>query len=186
MRMRSNWFKSEKPRSLKESAGALGFISWQIASERVRNMEANKFYIDLPDRTLKVIAEYLIFISHMMDRLSYEQITNEERGELISALALKQADIFADNCVDAKERVLSSDGYIELLNQRYGEYAEFEMLPDREPSYSFYRHLAQSICSAMGKEYERNVTEQVIEIEGPECIVLIKRAMKNLLPETDS
>lgn len=181
MKMRNNWFRQEKQRTLEETAGALGFISWQIASERVRFMEAAGFYVDLPDRTLKVIAEYLIFISHVMDRLTYEQLMPEQRGELMSALAQKQANIYEDNRLDAKDESQSRSAFIDLINQRYADYAEYEFNRD-DPSYSMYRYLAQAVCAAMGKEHERNVTEQVIEIEGPQCVDLVKKALNNLMP----
>lgn len=180
MRMKSKWYKKDKPRSLEENAHALGFICWQIAVDRVKNMERWQYTVDLPDRTLSVIAEYLIFLAHLADRLCYENFNQQERAIFLNALVKRFADILDENRADVKDDSHSREDFIQLVNQNFNEYSAFCFNP-QHASLDIYRYLGHRISEVLGAEHNKGVVEQVIEIEGPESFYHLKKAMTNLI-----
>ncbi|MDX1810367.1 MAG: hypothetical protein R3240_00345 [Gammaproteobacteria bacterium] len=180
MRMKSKWYKKDKTPSLEESASALGFICWQIAVDRVKNMERWNYYVDLPDRTLNVISEFLIFMAHMTDRLSFDSFEQAERVIFLNALVKRLSEIVQDNREDAKDLSQTQQQFIDLVNQRFSDYSGFEV-NNAEPAFGMYRYLGDNIFRLMGEEHNKGVTEQIIEVEGPESLFYLKRALNNLL-----
>ena len=180
MRMKSKWYKKDKTRSLEESANALAFICWQIAVERVKNMERWQYTIDLPDRTLNVIAEFLIFLAHSTDRLSFDVFTEEERSIFLNAFVKRLAEIMDDNRSDAKDASQTMQDFVELVNLRFSEYAQCDF-NDKEASYGMYRLLGGWIAEAIGESHAKGVVEQIIEVEGPESLHFLKKGLGNLL-----
>lgn len=178
--MKSKWYKKDKTRGLEENAYALGFICWQIAVERVKNMERWNYYVDLPDRTLNVISEYLIFVAHMADRLTYEKFEQSERAIFLNALVKRLSEIVDDNRQDVGDSSQSREDFINLVNQRFSDYSEFTFNGD-EPSYGIYRYLGQKVSDVIGADHNKGVVEQVIEVEGPESLHFLKKGMKNLI-----
>ena len=180
MRLKSTWYKKEKQHSPEETAGALGFIAWQIAVTRVKHMEGQGFRIDLPDRTLDVIAEFLIYIIQLTDRWAYEKYSDEDRGRLVVALAKKLALTMHDNRLDIHKQGEFAGPFIDLVNQRMSDYAEFQYEP-KEPAFPVYRYLAMNIQNAVEGKDGRWILEQVAELEGPEATDTLLRALNNLV-----
>ena len=182
MRMRSRWFKQDKQRSLPEIAGVLGFISWQIAVERVKNMERWQYNVNEPERTLAVLSEYLIFLAHVTDRILFESFTFDQRTEFITALVKKIADTLDDNRADIGTVDKTRQDFIDYLNQRFDEYSEYEFYESSaEPSYSMYRFFGQNISKSMGQDNDKGVAEQIIEIEGPLALETLKKAIDKVV-----
>jgi len=180
MRMKSKWYKKDKARGIEENAHALGFICWQIAVERVKNMERWNYYVDTPDRTLNVITEFLIFIAHISDRLTYEKFSQEERGIFLNALIKRLSQILEDNRNDIKDNVNTVQSFIDLVNKRFTDYSNFVFKED-EVSYDAYRYLGRQVHDIMGIDHNKGVIEQVIEVEGPEGVHYLTKGLRNLI-----
>lgn len=180
MRMRSHWYKQDRVRTDEETAGSLAFIYWQIATDRIKSMEAAGFYIDLPVRTLDVVSEFLAFLLHVTDRKLAIMYEHEKRSALISALAAKLVDVMRDNRQDSRDGKWQSSQFVALLNSRMSDYAG---LPYEQegPSYSMFLLLGNSIASVVGKDYNRWAIEQIIDIEAPQSVVLLNKAMRDLV-----
>lgn len=167
MRTKTKWFKKDKPRSLEEIASHLAFTIWQVCVLRLKNMEGQGFYINTPERTLKVMAEFMVFFAHLADRLAYDKLDGGQRQRLVSHMAINLRDMIIDNYADSKIAGEHGQVFIDTLNQRFQDYAEFGFIDD-EPSYSFYRVLGHHVYNALEDGYNQGVIEQVIEIEGPQ------------------
>lgn len=180
MRMKSKWYKKDKTRSLEETASALGFICWQIAVERVKNMERWQYYVDLPDRTLNIIAEFLIFMAHITDRVTFDQFDQAERAIFLNALVKRLAEILQDNWQDVGDSSRSSETFITLVNQRFSDYSGFTF-NSGEPSFDALRYLAKHIVDCVGDDHKKGVMEQIMEVEGLECWYFLQKGLKNLM-----
>ena len=64
--------------------------------------------------------------------------------------------------------------FIETLNARAADYAEFEYTPTG-PGYLFLRYMAEKVSAAMAATDNKWVLEHVMEIEAPEVIKTVKR-----------
>ena len=177
MRIRSRWNDKGRKRSLEEIGGALAFIEWRIAGQTLLNLENEGFQTDTQTQRLEVLLELSAFLVHVTDRLVHEDMGDEERQRFIVALALKLADTYHDNRVDADGR--GSDfrqPFIDTLNSRMAEYAEFRF-EDGSPGYALKRYLGERITDTMGPRDRKWISDQVMDIEIPEMLNTLNRGL---------
>ena len=107
LRIKSQWHNEDAERSLDEIAGALAFNGWRIAMDKAIHLHGEQFLYSDDRQRLAVIAEYLVFIIQLVDRMSHEPLEDDDRRELITALALRLADHLQENSKD----LLGDDDY---------------------------------------------------------------------------
>ncbi|MEE9491787.1 MAG: hypothetical protein V3W04_00195 [Gammaproteobacteria bacterium] len=180
MRVRSKWNKSGKKRSIEEIAGAQAFIQWRIAGNTVLNLENEGFETETNAQRLDIFQEICAFLIHVTDRLVHEVLSEEDRQKFIVELALKTADVYHDNRVDAHGRGEDyKKPFIKILNERLADYSEFTF-EEGEPGYAFKRYLGEAVTGVMGDRDRKWITDQVMEIEVPEMLTTLKKNMKSL------
>jgi len=166
-------------RALDEQASALSSISWKLAVGSISNMEAERFKIDTPPRTIAVAVEFLAYELAVYDRLAFTRLEEDERQAFVLALANHIAEVIIDNLKD----IFGPNDYearvIEVLEARLEAYAEYNFI-DNEPSYPFLGYFGKMVEEAMGQENQRWVKEQIIEIEGPKVTKAMVKAMNDL------
>ncbi|MCW8964112.1 MAG: hypothetical protein OQL16_09960 [Gammaproteobacteria bacterium] len=183
--LRTKWWSgTDKTRTAAEQGSALAFIAWRVAHETAITLHGEDFVYRDDGQRLDVIAEFLAFIVHLVDRIAYEQLPEEIRNELINALGSKLAEHMEDNRMDWQGPGDHRTPLINLFNQRFGEYAEEGFDTDSGPKYSMYRHVGHCVQEHMSDDQEhgnRWVIDQVMDVEGPEIYKKIDNAMQNLL-----
>ncbi len=180
MRIRSRWNVKGKERSLEENAGALAFIEWRIAAAALLNLENEGFQTDTQQQRLDVLQELCAFLIHVTDRLVHENMSEEERQRFIVALALKIADTYHDNRVDAEGRGQDfRQPFISALNERLADYAAFRF-ENGEPGYAFKRYLGECVTNSLGPRDSKWISDQVMEIEVPTMLKNLKKGLKDL------
>jgi hypothetical protein len=181
MRVKSQWFRDGKPRTPQEIAGAVAFIVWRIADNALKSMRNADFDIAVGTQYFSFLSEFLIFLVQAADRVAFRRISGEERVAFTGVLANRVGETLADN----RARLLGGTAaehkaaFIELLNQRAGEYAEFEY-GETGPSFSFLRHLGYALQEIMDERDRYWVTDQVMAIEAPEAVETLEKAMRGL------
>ncbi|MEK6748008.1 MAG: hypothetical protein AABY83_02220 [Pseudomonadota bacterium] len=180
MRMRTQWFDKGKSRGAPEIANAMGFICWQIGAERVKKMREAGLDLISPRHGLHIVTEYLAMLAHIADRQLQPRFSVEERQVFISTLGQKMADTVADNRTDLEGPGEYKKPLIELLNNRFQEYATLPF-DNLQPSFAMYRCLASFICDIVDEKRKGGVYEQVMEVEGPEAYTLLQRGINRLL-----
>jgi len=180
LRIKSSW-RSESPKSLKENADALAYIAWRLALDKAINLHGKDYVYESDGQRMAVIAEYLAFQVQVADRLAYERMEDAQRSEYINALGQRLAEHIQDNLSDLFGPGEYATSFIERLNERTDDYAAFEFQDDK-PGYAFYRYLGERIQAIMGgKELNRWAIDQVMEIDAPEVVKSLTRAMDDLL-----
>ncbi len=180
LRIKSQWHDEEAQRSLEEIASALAFNAWKLALNHAINLHGENFVYHDDRQRLAVIAEYLVFMVQLVERLSHEILDQEERRTLITALALRLAGILEENSIDLLGPGDYRGPFIDLLNRRAGEYAEFRFTGEG-PSYPFLRHFGFEVQQLMGEEQQnRWVIDQIMDKDGPEIHKQFKRIVYNL------
>jgi len=181
VRLKTKWANKNKERSLEELAGALGFSLWRVAAKSLLNLENEDYQTDTQSQRIDVMSEFSAFLVAFADRVVAESFSDEQRQEFIVALALKLADTVQENREDCDGRGVDyKTPFIDFLNQRMAEYAEHSF-NGLEPGYGFKRHLGNSLVGVMGERHEKYLPAQVIEIELPETLTTMKRAMSSLM-----
>jgi hypothetical protein len=185
IRIKSRWFKPERPRGVREMAGASAFIVWRIAFSVLNSMRKADFQIDPGPKYFDFLAEWLVFLIQVADRLVYERLAPEQRFEFVSVLANRLADILIDNRADLLGTSAASDArgkgeFIDLLNLRSLDYADFRCEEGRI-DYGFRRYLADQLSYAVGEYDTVWVHDQVMEIEAPRAVELLLKGLRDLL-----
>jgi hypothetical protein len=180
LRIKSHWQNEDIDRSLAEVGGALAFIAFRIATDKAITLHCERFVYRNDSQRMRVIQEYVIFLIQIADRLAHEMLDDEQRRELITAVAKKAVEHVQDNSQD----LIGPDDYgtpfIQRLNERSGEYAELQM-DDEGPSYSFLRHLGFEIQQLMGEQDEnRWVIDQVMDKDGWDAYKRFSKAFRDL------
>lgn len=180
LRIKSHWMDEERERSLSEIASALAFIAWGIAMDKAINLHCQRFVYERDEQRLAVIQEYLVFLIQIADRLSHESLNDEDRRILITEFARKVFAHVQDNSQDLLGPGDYGGPFIARLNERSGDYAEFQF-EDDGPSYAFLRHLGFEIQSLMGGGQEnRWVIDQVMDKDGWDAYKRFARAFRDL------
>ncbi|MGA7801332.1 MAG: hypothetical protein WCC36_11025 [Gammaproteobacteria bacterium] len=182
MRVKSRWNAKDKERTPEDVAGALGFIAWRIAGNSVLNLENEDYQTDTQAQRLDVIAELLAFLVHLVDRLAYGKIEEADRQRYIGTLGLRLADTMQDNRIDAQGPGEYRAPFIDLLNERMDTYAELPFA-DGEPGFGMRRYLGDRVAAAMGPKHNKWITQQIMDIEVPEALETLRKALRNLLPQ---
>jgi len=180
VRVRSHWFKSERPKTVEEIAGAVAFIIWRGSHQALRNMRNASFEIDAGPKYFDFLAEWLIFLAQIADRTAYVRFGEKRLGfttvvanRLGETLAGNRHDLLGDeNGADQKS------AFIDLFNLRLDDYVDFD-----QDDFGRTRYLAQKLAQVVGPHDQIWVHEQVMEIEAPQAAVLLNGAILDLLGE---
>ncbi len=180
MRIKSRWSKKDKTHSVEEIAGALAFIAWRIATNGVLSMENADFQTESQQQRLEIIAEFLAFTIHIADRMTIERFDEKQRMDFMTELALKCAKHMEDNKRDVIGAGEYRQEFIDLLNRRMADYAEFGFSEEEGPSFGMMRFFGDQVSKIFGERDQQWVNSQVIDIEVPEIMKHLKRATPNL------
>lgn len=186
MRIKSQWFKNERAKTTREIGGAAAFIAWRIAQNTLKNMRKADFEIDPGAQYFDFLAEWLIFLVQVADRIAYEKMSSQDREEFTSVMANRVGDILADNrndllgATDGGDDVDSYKGrFIDLLNLHSFDYADFDYTANTI-DYGFLRYLAERLSHVVGERDAIWVRDQVMEIEAPDAVASIRKGMQGL------
>jgi len=179
VRVKSKWNEKGRERSMAEIGGAAAFILWRIAQQGLLNLENEGFQTDTRTQRLDVMSEFLAFLVHLADRLKAGELELEERTEFITSLARHLADNMQENRTEAQGKGGYRKALIALLNERAADYAEFSM-SDGEPGYAMRRYFGENVRAVMGEKDNQWITDQVMDVEVPEALPPLKKALREL------
>ena len=103
VRIRSHWNDKEKTFAGRGSRSA-GIYRMAYSRGCLLNLENEGFQTDTQSQRLDVLQEFCAFLIHVTDRMVHESMNDEQRQRFIVELALKMADTYHDNRVDAEGR----------------------------------------------------------------------------------
>jgi len=181
VRVKSKWSKKDKTHSVEEIGGALAFIAWRIAQNILLDMENNDYQTDTQLQRLNIIEEFLAYTIHIIDRMTIEKFTDEDRQRFMTELVMKTAKHMEDNKRDIIGPGDYKQPYIDRVNERMGEYAEFNYDPENGgPSFPMRRFFGDRVAVQMGEKNRKWVADQMIEVEAPEILDALLKAVPNL------
>lgn len=179
--IKNRWHNDNTEHSVSEIASALAFNAWRIAKDKSINLHSEHFIYHNDQQRMAVLAEYLFFQIHIIDRIAYESLNTTERHALIVQLITKLAELIHDNSVDLFGPGEHGHFFINSVNERSAEYAEFNFTADGI-SYPALRHLGYHIQQIMGKHEEnRWVIDQVMDKDGYEVYQQIAHTVNGLI-----
>ena len=187
LRVKTVWFKKEGERPAEETATVLASLIWRLADKAVDNLSKADFDIVTPQRGFKIIAELTGFLAHYVDRLAFARMDDAKRQDLVSAIGVRLAEVMEQNVLDftGGERDPDYDyqqAYIDRLNQRMVEYSEFDF-PEDKASFQALRFLSLMIREDMLASDQTWIQDQLMDIEVPEMMGMVKKSVDGFYPE---
>ena len=182
IRIKSRWNDKGRERTAEDTGSVLGFNLWRIAGANVLHLENEGFQTDTYNQRLDVVAELLGFFVHVVDRMTSEkEYSEDERRDLITALALNLAKTMHDNRMDVNEEKEDYKAqFVQLLNERMAEYADFAY-DGNEPGFQMRRRCGEHVTEVMGEKDKKWVTDQIMDIEIPDALKTFKKVARNIL-----
>ena len=186
IRVKSQWHtRGDGSKSPQQVATVIASLIWRVAEEKVSHMQQQKFQIASQEQGFAMIAEYLAFLIQYTDRFVYGRVDEDYRAALIGAIAKRLAEILEDN----QNTFLgaSPDGsyqrrFIDTLNERLADYATFDY-ENGEPNYPSRRFLGGKVLELMPARDQSWTIDQVVEIEIPNALALLKKGLSGLFSE---
>ena len=185
MRVKSQWFKAETPKTATEIAGAAAFITFRIAQNSLKNMRKARFELPPGPVYFTFLAEFLAFLTLCADRIAHRRGDAAWRTEFTTALANRVGAFLADNEAD----LLGADTpeaikrrFIALVNRRSDDYSDCTWNDDG-PDYAFIRCLGHRVAEVMERHEQTWAVSQVIDSEAPDAVATLQAAMAGLLDE---
>ena len=182
MRIKSNWFKEGRNHTPEELAGVVAFAIWRIAGNALKNTRKANFEIAIGPQYFAFLAEFLVFLIQVADRIAYRRLPPEDRIAFTGILANRVAENYAENrsrLLDAQPDEIKQR-FIDQVNQRADGYAEFDYGEDG-PSFSFTRYLGYCMEQVMDERDSYWIIDQMMSIEAPEAVEMVDKTLRNLL-----
>ena len=184
LRLKTQWFKPGQPRSAEQTASAIAFIVWRVARNMLDRMRKANFDIDIGAPYFAFLREVLVFLVTVADRIAHAEQAGEAREAFCTALVLRVADLLDENESDllgapAPGQPSWRDRFIDQFNELAGHYAEFGWDEDG-PDFAYRRYLGSRIEPLVPPKDQRWVLDQVMDIEAPQAVALVKRGMQGV------
>jgi hypothetical protein len=171
--VKTRWRK-KGARTLADRAGVIGANVWKISLEIFRHMEKEEFRFGSDRLVTDVMAEFIAFLLQLADRTVYGRLSDADRATLIGEAARHLAATMENNQLDLLGAGEYRKPFIDLLNARFEEYAGFDY-PGGEPGFPCLRFFAAKVSDVMAASSNKWVIEQIMDIEAPEMVRLIKK-----------
>ena len=186
VRVRTIWFKKDDERSAEEIATVVAATIWRVADKAMDNLGHADYDIITPARGFKLIAEFIGFLAHYCDRMAYASLPPERRVAVMQTVANRLGEVMEENIIttvgpDASRNYKAE--FIDFLNRRFGDYAEFEFPDDDKASFPALRFLGLQIRDEMGDSDKTWIMDQIMDIEMPEMMGTVRKSFKGLLSD---
>jgi hypothetical protein len=178
--VKTRWRK-KGARTIAERAGVIGANLWKLSLEIFKHMEKEGFRFGSDRLVTSVLTEFIAFVAQLVDRAVYGRLSDAERATLIGEVVAHLAATMENNQRDLLGPGEYRKPFIDALNARFGEYAQFECTGG-EASYACLRFFATKVSDAMtgadGSGDNKWVVEQMIDIEAPEMVRVVKKLIE--------
>jgi hypothetical protein len=192
LRIKSHWFKAGEPKSAEQNASAMAFIVWRVAHNMLKRMRGSNFDVAAGLPYFAFLREVLVFLIAVVDRTAYTKMDAAARTGFTTALVLHCADTLAGNETDLLgprgDGAPWQDSFIDLVNEVSPHYAEFGADPQAAaddgafmPDFGFLRYFGSRLEPTLPEKDRRWVLDQVMAIEAPEAVDIVRSAILDLL-----
>jgi len=177
--VKTRW-RNKGKRTLAERAGVIGANVWKISLEIFRHMEKEGFRFGSDRLVTEVLAEFIAFQVQLADRQVYDRLAEADRATLIGEVVRHLATTMENNQRDLQGPGEYREPFIDFLNARFEEYAGFAY-SGAEPGYPCLRFFAAKVADVMASGDNKWVVEQMMEIEAPEMVRLVRKLIEQTL-----
>lgn len=191
VRIKRHWFREQAERSPEQMASVIAVAVWKSACNSLKTLRRADYEVALGAPYFAALGEFLAFLIVAADRIAWRHDADDGgidgdgwRRAFTVALAKRIADVYQEN-LDDLATPDPSQGYrrrfIDLLNARMGEYAEFGY-DDAGAAFGFLRYFGSCIEKVLDDDAGRRwAVDQIMTVQGPEALELVERGMRGVL-----
>jgi hypothetical protein len=188
LRLKTFWFKDERPREPGQVATATAAVVWRSANHRIQNLRRARFRVEAGADYANVLVELLCLAVVIADRAVARLVADDGawRQAFTPALAVRAGELLEDSLND----LIGPDPdaargwrrrFVDRFNLRNAEYAQYDDGPEG-PSFGLLRHFGEVLTEAMADDDDRRwATDQAMTVEGPELADVLEKTMRELL-----
>jgi hypothetical protein len=181
IRLNTKWSKQEREVSLEDTVSVLAFNAWKIGMKALLEIENENFQTDTQMQRVMVMEEIMAFMIHILDRIAYDVLNDEDRNTLVSSFAVKIADHVQDNARDFGGPDDYRNPFINKLNQRMADYAETTWgKVGQEPGFSMSLAFANFIAESLGPHDRKWALDYIQRVLMPEILSTYKKVLVRL------
>ena len=186
LRLKTEWFKPELPRSAGHRASAQAVVVWRVAHEMLKRMRRADFDIDVGGPYFGFLREASIFGALVSDRIAHARLGSDERAEFTAAMVRRVAEVYEESALEwlgppAAGAPDWQAGFLASFNEAAPGYGEFAFDVDGDGTdFGFVRYFGSRLEPLLPEKDRRWVIEQVMAAEAPEAAVLVRRGMDGL------
>ena len=174
-------FRAKGPKTVADRANVIGYNLWKIAQETVRHMEKEGFKFASDAQLVAIMTEVIAFLVQIADRMVYGQLSEEDRTVFVNALGRDLAGHAQTNLSAILGPGDHTRRFIDTLNARFADYAEYDFSRESGPGYGFVRYLGDRVAAEMAQTDNKWVVEHVMEIEAPEAVKLLRKLVHEVM-----
>ena len=181
VRIKKNWNQDSAARSLAQMANAIGATIWKLAANVLLNLENENFETTTQGQRVDILEEVVCYLVHFCDRWMYPQADEEQRREFISCLVKDMARMLEDSRIDVQGEGEYQTAFIDKLNQRSQDYADFSFSEEEGGSFALRCRFGSYLQETMGERDNRWIPDYIVGREAPEIEVALKRSLAGLV-----
>ena len=182
VRIRSRFHRGGRSRTPAELASVVATLAWKLAIDSMRNMRNAQYDIDIGRPYFEFVSEYMVFLATAADRIAHRELDAEPRIAFTTALAVRMAEIVADNS-DMLLGAATPDecrrDFLDRFNRHGADYAEFDYGADG-PDFGFRRYFAACLRAVLPEKDQLWVIDQAMDIEAPAAIKALEKTLAGL------
>lgn len=184
VRVRSRWHCASRRRTVEEQASVVAVLGWRLAQQGIRRMREAGFDIEPGSRYFDVVCEFLAFVLHAADRIAALRLEARRRAEFTHALECVLARIVDDNGASLAGAVPEASGahFVRVAALRAPDYSALGC-DESGASYAFRCYFGNQVRSHMAAADRPWTVDQVAEIEAPDVLNALQRALRGLLAD---
>jgi hypothetical protein len=185
LRIKNQWFSHSSEKTVSQIASVMASIVWRVSQEMIKQLRQASFDVDVGTMYFNVTSEMLVFLLQQVDRLAFEEMSEDVRYEFTTNLVTRVAEILQDNqdewLGDAKQKTTSwANQFIELYNVLMDDYAHFSHDLDGT-HFQLSRFFANRLERQLPEKDHHWITDQIIAIEVPQAQALIKKGFDGMM-----
>ena len=181
-RLHTKWNQKQRTRSYRDVGSVLAISIWKLSAECLLNLENEGFETTRSEQRLDVISEFSAYLLHMLDRMVHQRLEEDERVQLIHAVAHKLAEMIGTNRSELSGGGDYQQTVLNLINQRGADYADCQFdLKHGGAGFTMRRLLGDAVQKAMGDNQQRWIPDYVIDREAPQAYTRFRTTAEKML-----
>ena len=189
VRVKTQWSKEGRDVSAEEVVGVLAFNAWRIGMQSMLEIEEERFDVTTQMQRIQIISEVMYLLVHILDRILYETVNDDDRAFLISTFARKLSDHVHENARDFGKLDDYRTPFLNTLNERLENFSATKWDEEKNvPAFSMAREFGMNIVDELGAKDREWALDYIQQVLTPEIMdafskILIKTGLLEKVQE---